>query len=514
MRLALILVMAAAATLRAADVYVSPHGSDTDTGDSPRRAWRSLDRLNRHVRDHGVAPGDSIRLRAGTIHRGSIVLNHATGGTSNQPVLITSYGRGRAWINAGSGNGILIRETPWVTVSNLDVIAGKANLGDGIRCDRDHDGSQRIAGIRVVDCAFTGFGWHGIMVDATQRTNGFEHVRIERCVARQNRHAGIMVYGGNQTGRHQRPHADVVVTECMARDNPGDPDELQHHSGSGILLDGVDGGAVRRCVASGNGAECRSDRGGPVGIWTHASRRVTIERCESFANQSLLRDGGGFDIDGGCEECVLRWNFSHDNHGPGFLVYTYAGAAYADFGCRVQGNVSFQDGAPGTGYGGIQVGSESGCRLRGLEVSGNTVIGPKSTVGSLRIGGESIEAHVHGNLIVVPAHGVLVSFSGHRHRVRFERNHYWRPDGKPVFLVDSQWTVPSLASWRHPDGVETRFNADGEEFSDPMIQGIPAGIPSHRGFNAPRWLSLRHRLPRECGAPAYLSDSSAVEVSF
>jgi len=46
-------------------------------------------------------------------------------------------------------------------------------------------------------------------------------------------------------------HADVRVRHCQAFDNTGDPDYQKNHSGSGIVLYQVDGGAIEHCVACG-----------------------------------------------------------------------------------------------------------------------------------------------------------------------------------------------------------------------------------------------------------------------
>ena len=486
--------------VQAAAFFVSPRGNDDGSGASPAEAWRTIDRVNQHIQKYGLRAGDSIRFRGGARFMGHLVIDSCLGGNESQPVLISSYGRGRATLLSASETGILVRETPWVTVSNLTLEASEGNDGDGIRFDRNREGSTRLAGLTICGCSVTGFAWHGIMVDALQHTNGFEKIRIEDCVARKNRHAGIMVYGGNPTGRIGHPHSDVVIRRCLAADNPGDPDLLQHHSGSGIFVDGVDSGEVTDCVAACNGAECRSDRGGPVGIWAHASRRIVIARCESFGNQSSLRDGGGFDLDGGCEDSVMRGNFSHDNHGPGFLVYTYQGAPYSDRGCRVMENISIHDGQRGTGYAGIQIGAEGGCLILDLEVSRNTVIAPAGSVGAMRISGHNIHANVRSNLVVAPDHGVLVAVSGYKHNILFEGNRYWRTDGVPVFLVDSQWPVSSLELWKNSTGPETRFSARSEVVVNPKLKGLTEWSIRYRD-REPRWPKLSHLLEAGIGAP-------------
>jgi len=485
----------------AADYFVSPRGRDDASGDSPKAAWRSLERVNRHIAESGLKPGDRVLLRGGADFAGGLVIQSAGGGTAERPVLISTFGDGRATLRCGAGTGVRVRETPWVVVSNLVLEAGPRNDGDGIRFDRTLDTGHRIPGAVILHCSARGFGWHGIMVDASQRPNGYEQVLIADCDVSDNRHAGIMVYGGNPAGRTNHPHADISILRCVSANNPGDPAELRHHSGSGILLDGVHRALVRECVARGNGAECRSDRGGPVGIWAHASRGVVIERCESHGNRSMLRDGGGFDLDGGCEDSELRWNFSHDNDGPGLMVYTYGGAAYSDRNCQVIGNISWNDGRKGSGYAGLQIGSESGCRITGLEVAFNTVIAPPGAVAAVRITGHDVNATIRSNLVIASPNGVLVAISGFGHRMRFEQNVYWREDARPVFLIDTQWPIPSLESWRNSTGPDFRFTAFGDRFANPRFRGhLPRARSTRRAEAGWPEFSLGSEL--SAGAPA------------
>ena len=69
--------------------------------------------------------------------------------------------------------------------------------------------------------------------------------------------------------------------------------------GSGIVLEGVDGGVIQNCVAHDNGQN-NTFCGGPVGIWTLESNNITIQHCESYRNHSGTGcDGAGLDLDGG-----------------------------------------------------------------------------------------------------------------------------------------------------------------------------------------------------------------------
>lgn len=488
-------------TTRATDYFVSPNGNDKAAGTSAKQPWKTIQRVNQFLQTGAFRAGDSVRFRGGSRFSGSLRLDRPSDVTQGQVREISTYGKGRATLLAGRQTGILIRDTGHVTIANLDIVADANSDGDGIRVDRVHETGSRLSQIVITNCTAIDFGWHGIAVDSSICTNGYQQVRLVDCQTIGNRHVGIMVYGGNPTGRTWHPHADVTIHRCVASNNPGDPEWYEYHSGSGIFVDGVDSAEISECIAFENGSECRAERGGPVGIWAHASRRVTIEHCESYGNQSLLKDGGGFDLDGGCEDSTLRWNYSHDNHGAGFLVYTYSGAAYADRGCRVIGNISINDGQRGTTYAGIQIGSEAGCQIRDLDVSKNTIISPEGSMGGLRISGMAIQATIQSNLVVAPVPGILVALSGYNHHLHFSGNRYWRADGKPVFLVDGQWTVRSLADWRNSTGPETRFTWFDEQFVDPRLN-VRLPRPAHSSIPKPQWPQLSHALPSGLGAPA------------
>ncbi|WP_233635712.1 T9SS type A sorting domain-containing protein [Hymenobacter setariae] len=68
-----------------------------------------------------------------------------------------------------------------------------------------------------------------------------------------------------------------------------------------------------------------------------------IQYSEAHHNESGSQfDGGGFDLDGGCTNSVMQYNYSHDNSGPGFLLSQYYGA-YAMHDLIVRYNVSDND---------------------------------------------------------------------------------------------------------------------------------------------------------------------------
>lgn len=448
---ALLLLMLAqsAAPARAADYYLRPNGDDAATGLSTNAAWRSIDRVNRA----DLQPGDRVLFQAGQEFAGNLRLTEEDAGATNAPVVIGSFGEGRATLRAGSQTGISVENVGHIEIVNLVLLgSGRTNnTGSGIHCENRLKGFQMIDHLRVDNVEIAGFGRQGILVGGNQ--GGFRHVRISRCVLRDNLYSGISVEGRLPYDSKLYSHADVEISDCQAYGNTGDPNYLQNHSGSGILFYQVDGGSINRCAAWQNGALCRSWRGGGVGIWTCASRRVTIQGCESFSNKTSVADGGGFDIDGGSEECVLQYNYSHDNDGPGLMVYTYAYAPYTNRANIVRFNVSQNDSRKSPRYAGIWVRND-GDGMSGVEIYNNTVIVGPWTDQAVYVHGDGVEARFQNNIFVTSGKAIPIRVEKPHPKVRFENNLYWR-EGDSFQAKWGDQIFSSIDDWRAKTGAES-----------------------------------------------------------
>jgi hypothetical protein len=467
--------------LAATNYFVRPTGNDAATGTSINAAWQTIERVNRAR----FQPGDTVQFEAGTTFPGNLVLSAEDAGTSNAPVVIGSFGEGRATILAGGQTGIAVQNAGGITIENL-IVAGAGrtnNAGYGICCDNTLTDGRRLGFLRIANVEARGFGIFGILVAGTRA--GFEHVLITNCVMRDNLRGGMEVAGRLPWDSTVYAHADVHVCHCQAFDNSGDPTYLKNHSGSGMVLYQVDGGVMEHCTAWNNGALCRSSGGG-VGLWMCASRHVVIQHCESFANRTSGGDGGGFDIDGGCVDCVLQYDYSHDNDGPGLMVYTYPYASYADRGAIVRFNISENDSRKGRRYAGLWVRTD-GKEITGLEIYNNTVvIGPWTDQAAL-IDAQGVEACLRNNIFVATAPALPLRVEQPTNRVRFENNLYWR-DGGPTEIAWGAQTYSSLSEWRDRTGQESLNGEPLGLFADPALTGNPpdAHPGGRRGLQAGR----------------------------
>src|SRR5207244_3991528 len=143
-------------------------------------------------------------------------------------------------------------------------------------------------------------------------TGGDVNSRVTRVDAHDNGGAGIETYGDHAGMPISR---NLYIGNCRARNNPGDPKNRDSHSGSGIVVGGVDGVLIEYCEASNNGWDMPRQGNGPVGIWGWNCNRLTIQHCISHHNRSPGLDGGGFDLDGGVTNSFLQYNLSYENAG-------------------------------------------------------------------------------------------------------------------------------------------------------------------------------------------------------
>ncbi len=467
--LATLLLLTSALPVVATDYFVRENGDDDAQGTSTNEAWRSIDRVNR-TRLH---PGDRVRFEAPGSFAGNLRLSAEDAGTSNAPVVIGSFGEGRATILAGRQNGITVENAGGVAIENL-IVAGAGrtnNTGYGICCDNTLTTGRRLDGLRIANVEARGFGMLGILIGGSN--SGFEHVLVTHCVMHDNLHGGMEVAGRLPWYSKGYAHADVLVSHCQTFDNTGDPTYLQNHSGSGIVLYQIDGGVMEYCKAWNNGALCRSPGGGGVGLWTCCSRGVVIQHCESFGNKTGCSDGGGFDIDGGSEDCVLQYNYSHDNDGPGLMVYTYPYASHPDRGSIVRFNISENDARRGVRYAGLWVRSDGG-EISGLEIYNNTiVIGPWTEHAAL-IDARRIDARLRNNIFMARSPALPLRVANPGKHVQFENNLYWSEDG-PTEVAWGRRTYSSLNQWRAHTGQESLSGAPTGLFADPVLSLHPPG---------------------------------------
>jgi hypothetical protein len=396
------------------DYYFSPSGDDSNSGTSSSSPWKTLSLIN----NINLSAGDRILLEGGARFEGPIQFDVEDLGTETDPIILTSYGIGRAVVDGGNGPGLFAHNTGGIFVSRVDFIgSGRAeNSADGIAFYNDLTGDVKLAGVYISEVEVRAFGKDGIKIGGWNRESGFRNIRITRSVTRDNGLNGVITFA-------QEPHAhsDVYIGFVYSHHNSGSP-RAWPGSGSGIVLGGVRGGLIEWSVAHSNGWLGNAG----IGIWAYASTRVVIRHNEAFNNRTAGKaDGSGFALDGGVTDSLIEHNFSHDNDGAGYALNQYAGALPWSRN-TVRYNVSINDGRR-NGYGGIQIWS-GGSTLSDAEVTNNLVVmGPagERTPSALAFRGGTLRFSIRQNTFLTLGGARFMTVVPGQENLRFAGNVCW-----------------------------------------------------------------------------------------
>ena len=313
--LAAVACLAALPALQATDYYLgrsAPQQNGVALSDIP-----ALNALS-------LRPGDRIFFAAGETFTGTVELNSDDAGTPSAPILLTSYGSGRATLHGGTNSAISIYNAAGFIVRELDLTGSgpSTNTASGLVAGVYLPTSAKLPFLRFENLKVSGFkkgvelwGWFS---GSTRAYPGFSDVKLTGLEVFDNLSVGIETSGtvrpdGDGT---QFSHTDVTVAHCRVWDNRGDPASRQH-TGSGILLGGVDRGLVEYSVAHDNGGRGPTTGGGPFGMWCWESRAITFQYNLVYRQHTSSNlDGGAYDLDGGSSNCVVQYNYSYQNDGP------------------------------------------------------------------------------------------------------------------------------------------------------------------------------------------------------
>lgn len=308
----------------AAEYYFNAlSGDDANVGSRtmPFATIGALDRVT-------LSPGDRIFLASGQYFEGNIVIENIAS-DPRRPVLISSYGEHKAYLDAGNGSGIVVDRCSHVKIDNLIIVGSgrkSGNKGSGVFIGNSHF-------VEICRVESSGFLENGI-----GSYNG-GNITISKCFVHNNGSCGIGVGGSRKSARQ------ITITDCVAENNPGNPFTLDNHSGNGILVGHATGVLIERCEAMNNGYDMPRTGNGPVGIWIYECDSTVIRYCYAHDNKTSEggKDGGGFDFDGGVTNSMMEYNISANNQGADYGLFQYGGATQWS-GNVIRNNVSINDG--------------------------------------------------------------------------------------------------------------------------------------------------------------------------
>ena len=461
--LSVILVFSLCAKLQAADYYISPSGSDSNSGTSPEQAWQTIERVNSTT----FAPGDSILFEGGQTFDGSIAFDANDSGTAGNPVAISSYGTGKATIYSAYADGIYARNCAGLEVKNLKFTgSGRSdpNGGYGLVFVNDLDDNIKLEYISIDNVEVSDYFEIGVYISGQNRSNsGFKDITITNCEIHDCGNIGIN--SGGWWPVDGRAHEDIYIADCVIYNISGIPGR-QPHSGNGIVLAHVDGATVEFCEAYNNGWLCDASGGGPLGIWGWEADNFIIQFCESHHNKTSGGDGGGFDLDGGATNSIMQYNYSHDNEGCGYLICQFGGAGIFENNiCRY--NISENDcSGSRSPMGGIHFWTAQGVGMRDIEVYNNTICLGSDSIGmGIFVMSEDLyNVNIRNNIFLTTGGLPVVEVLGKAtDKVTFQGNCYWSSGEDFIVKWGIRRIYNSLEEWRLETGQE-------------MLRGQPVGL--------------------------------------
>jgi hypothetical protein len=435
-----------------ATYYVSPSGSDKHSGTSTSSPWRSISKVNSRT----FGSGDRILFQGGSTFSGTLIFGAQDVGSAVTPIVVSSYGTGRATINGGASDGIKLYNTAGFEIRNL-VVTGSgrtSNSGSGINLFLDLPNNPKLSYVLIDGVEVKGFGKNGVVIGSWNKNAGYSNVRVTNSTSHDNGLAGFKTYA-------QLPfsHLNVYFGHLKAYNNTG-VSGLAGPSGTGIVLGAVTGGTIERSVAYNNGALCTS-AGCGFAIWAYDAEKILIQHNEAYANRTGgPTDGGGFDLDQNTRSSTVQYNYSHGNDGPGVLL-AHALSAGSTSGNIVRYNISENDSRK-NGNGAITIYG----RVTSSEIYHNTVFVSPSATSTPRglyiqnagaTSNDVSQVHLRNNTLystggvrlLEVTSGQLTGATG----LRFEGNGYYGGGVTPKLLWGSA-TYTSLAGWRTASGQE------------------------------------------------------------
>jgi hypothetical protein len=420
----------------ATDYYVSPSGLDTNPG-SLASPWKTAAPVNAAT----FGPGDHIYFESGQTFTAKVNLSAADSGSSGNPVIVGSYGAGRATISVAGQSAFNIQDTQYIELQDLIL---KGNGGGGARGISLRDnGSGNLQHFWMRNCEVYGFGDSGLYITAGLSTGGYHNVSVTACDFHNNIGCGVSC-DGTYWDTTPRPNGNFYFAGCRFYSNIA----------SGLMLVETSGALVEHCEAFLNGPSS-----GCIGFWCWDSDHIVFQYCESHHNKRTATgsDGGGFDLDGATDHSAMQYCYSHDNDGGGFALYQFAWAELSGPMSNniIRYNVSENDGRKG-GYGGLSFygdGNYSGQPAPGdwidyTEIYNNTVY--TSSPASAAVEFISYFAKnilFYNNIFYNSNVATFVHRDGDDGSIVFRNNVYWRPGG--TFRMDWDGTIfNSFASWR------------------------------------------------------------------
>lgn len=304
------LALAATGALHAATYYVATSGNNSNSGLSPKKAWKTIEKIN----GTRFSPGDLILFHASDSWDGQLA--PLGSGAEGRPIVIDRYGKGDKPVIHGPGtNGsaaVLLRDQSYWEINNLEV-TNTQTVGSG----------AALRGIYIVGSSPKDL-WHHIYI-----RNCYVHDvnSVGYGKPRYSKMSGGILFEINiQDALVEGCHVANVGVEGIRNSSPLTTSDfvvrrniVENVYGDGIVLHGSSNGS--RIEYNVVHHACMSDAANYAAVWTYASRHTLIQFNEIYGTMAGgPNDGEVFDADIDTDGDVFQYNYSHDN-ARGFMLF-------------------------------------------------------------------------------------------------------------------------------------------------------------------------------------------------
>jgi hypothetical protein len=426
-------------------IYINnQNGSDKYPG-TIKKPLQTITEVNKRIQNKPA----SIFFAGEQVFDGTLTFDNIQGNDS-VPIVISSYGEGKAVINGGNKESIRIENCKNIRINNLDL------KGSGRKDGNTTNGLQLLnsTGCIVEDIYAEGFQKSGVDL------YNCKDVKVSKVIAFGNGFCGINVMGSDQN-----LSGNILIQDCKAENNPGDPTILDNHSGNGILVGVSDSVIIDHCTATNNGWDMPRQGNGPVGIWTWMSDHVTIQYCISYRNKTSKggKDGGGFDLDGGVTNSMIQYCLSYENQGAGYGLFQYPGASdWSNNTVRYSVSINDANTTEGSGSFFIWNGSNESKQLANSYIYNNVAYSSSAPVISFENASEH-KNFVFSNNIFLGSGQII---RGKNKGSKFLGNVWWSASGIIKFMK-----YDSLIAWARATGQETMNGKIVGIQTDPLLNG-------------------------------------------
>ncbi len=326
-----------------------------------------------------IMPGGGVFLKRGANCFNKGTLHPRGSGTALNRNYIGAYPAdtnplNRAVIDSENANAIELFNQSYWEISDLKVSSSTAGIHDDANTKNQQcatcrsgifiDSSNLQQYIRINNVEATG-NWTGLFIGSYRAVDAARpfltppnqgrlvDVEISNVYTHDNPGKGLFV-GGNYeaistTTTPIFPRNDNIRVLYTVAENNGE---------DGIFISSSNNSKVENSVASYNGAKMDAR----YGIWFFNSDNVAMRYNEAHHNQTRdavptatppilegTSDGGGLDCDFHVRNCIVEYNYTHDNEGPGILLIGFDNNGTTSTpkepleGCTVRYNISQND---------------------------------------------------------------------------------------------------------------------------------------------------------------------------